>query len=169
MILVGIKVIPPCFSNYQFEDAIKKDALQATYTSRSEEDIRKAVIKHAHEYDIPLTPQQVQVSRTGGFRHWHLTLRPNTACRLNCPAIRPRSNSILPVQTRVSTDRGRFLRKRQGFRPCTSAIPSGLRFWRIVGFRTSMGHVLKPTSPTSTRSIAACTLSQPLQTHPSPI
>ena len=53
MILVGIKVIPPFFSNYEFEDAIKAEALQSTYSSRSEEDIRKAVMKHAREYDIP--------------------------------------------------------------------------------------------------------------------
>jgi hypothetical protein len=65
--LVGIKVIPPCYSNYEFEDSIKNDALQATYTSRSVDDIRSTVIKHAHEYDIELTPQQVHITRTGGF------------------------------------------------------------------------------------------------------
>ena len=65
--LVGIKVIPPCYSNYEFEDSIKNDALQATYTSRSVDDIRATVIKHAHEYDIELTPQQVHITRTGGF------------------------------------------------------------------------------------------------------
>jgi hypothetical protein len=65
--LVGIKVIPPCYSNYQFEDSIKQDALQATYTSRTADDIRASVIKHAQEYDIALTPQQVHITRTGGF------------------------------------------------------------------------------------------------------
>ena len=67
MILVGIKVVPPCFANYQFEDTLKADAVQATYSTRSEEDIRNTVIKHAHDYDIPLTAQQVHVSRTGGY------------------------------------------------------------------------------------------------------
>ena len=65
--VVGLKVIPPCYSNYQFEDTIKQDALQATYTSRSVDDIRATVIKHAQEYDIALTPAQVRVTRTGGF------------------------------------------------------------------------------------------------------
>ncbi len=65
--VVGIKIIPPCYSNYEFEDAIKNDALQATYTARSPEEIRAAVIKHAQEYDIALTPQQVHVTRSGGF------------------------------------------------------------------------------------------------------
>jgi hypothetical protein len=66
LILVGIKVIPPYFSNYQFQDAIKTEALQSTYTTRSEEDIRTAIIKQAHSYDIELTDKQVHVSRSGG-------------------------------------------------------------------------------------------------------
>ena len=63
--IVSLKLIPPYFSNYQFEDFIKNEALQSTYGSRSEEDIRESVIKHAREYDIQLTAKQVRVSRTG--------------------------------------------------------------------------------------------------------
>ncbi|MGB9202551.1 MAG: hypothetical protein WCB94_01120 [Terriglobales bacterium] len=65
VILVGIKVVPPYFSNYEFQDAVKTEALQSTYTSRSEEDIRTAIIKQAHSYDIELTDKQVHVSRSG--------------------------------------------------------------------------------------------------------
>jgi transglutaminase/protease-like cytokinesis protein 3 len=65
VILVGIKVIPPYFSNYEFQDAVKTEALQSTYTARSEEDIRTAVIKQAHSYDIELTDKQVHVTRSG--------------------------------------------------------------------------------------------------------
>jgi G:T/U-mismatch repair DNA glycosylase len=68
MVLAGIfclKLIPPYFSNYQLEDSIKNEALQSTYGTRTEEDIRDSVIKHAREYDIQLTRQQVKVLRTG--------------------------------------------------------------------------------------------------------
>src|SRR5208337_5301509 len=65
-ILVGIKVVPPYFSNYQLEDSIKTEALQSTYTTRTEEDIREAVIKQARGYDIALTAKQVHVTRVGG-------------------------------------------------------------------------------------------------------
>jgi len=65
-LLVSFKVVPPFFSNYQFEDSIKNEALHSTYSTRSEEDIRDAVIKEARGYDIDLTPKQVHVSRTGG-------------------------------------------------------------------------------------------------------
>lgn len=63
--LVCIKLIPPYFSNYEFEDFIKNEALQSTYGSRSETDIRDSVIKHARDYDIELTVAQVKVTRTG--------------------------------------------------------------------------------------------------------
>jgi hypothetical protein len=67
MVMVGIKLIPPFFSNYELEDEIKTEALQSTYSTRSEEDIRDAVIKHAHNYDIALTPKQVHITRVGGM------------------------------------------------------------------------------------------------------
>ena len=63
--IVCIKLIPPYFSNYQFEDFIKNEALQSTYGSRSENDIRDSVIKHARDYDIELTTAQVKVTRSG--------------------------------------------------------------------------------------------------------
>ncbi|MFZ3265160.1 MAG: hypothetical protein WA172_14245 [Terriglobales bacterium] len=85
MIMAGIKVVPPFFSNYEFEDALKEEALQSTYTSRSEEDIRKAVIKHAHEYDIPLTPQQIKVSRIGGFGTGTLTIEAEYSVPVDLP------------------------------------------------------------------------------------
>ena len=85
MILAGIKVVPPFFSNYEFEDALKEEALQSTYTSRSEEDIRKAVIKHAHEYDIALTPQQIKVSRIGGFGTGALTIEAQYSVPVDLP------------------------------------------------------------------------------------
>jgi len=72
--LICFKLIPPFFSNYEFEDSIKTDALQATYSTRSEEDIREIVIKHARNYDIELTPKQVHVSRTGSFGNGTLTI-----------------------------------------------------------------------------------------------
>ncbi len=65
VIMVGLKLIPPYFSNYELEDAIKTEALQSTYTTRSEEDIRTAIIKQAHSYDIELTDKQVHVTRSG--------------------------------------------------------------------------------------------------------
>ena len=65
VVLVGFKVVPVYFSNYEFEDALKNDALQATYSTHSEEEIRTAIIKRARDFDIDLTAKQVHVARTG--------------------------------------------------------------------------------------------------------
>jgi hypothetical protein len=83
--LVGIKLIPPFFSNYELEDSIKTEALQATYSTRTEEDIRDAVIKHARNYDIALTPKQVHISRVGGFGQGSLAIDAEYSVPVDLP------------------------------------------------------------------------------------
>jgi len=61
----SFKVIPPYFSNYQFQDEIESQARLLSYSQKSEQEIRDIVVKKAHEYDIPLTDQQVKVQRSG--------------------------------------------------------------------------------------------------------
>jgi YbbR domain-containing protein len=85
LILVGFKVLPPYFANYEFEDSIKTEALQATYTTRTEEDIRETVIKQAHNYDIELTPKQVKVSRMGGFGSGSLNIEADYSVPIDLP------------------------------------------------------------------------------------
>ena len=83
--LLGIKIVPVYFSNYQFEDFIKEEALHSTYSTRTEDDIRNAVIKHARDYDIPLTPQQVHVSRTGVNGVGSLTIEAEYTVAIDLP------------------------------------------------------------------------------------
>jgi hypothetical protein len=83
--LVCFKLIPPFFSNYELEDAIKNDALQATYSTRSEEDVRNSVIKQARDYDIQLTPKQVRVVRNGGFGNGTLSIDVNYTVPVDLP------------------------------------------------------------------------------------
>jgi len=83
--LLGIKLIPPFFSNYELEDSIKTEALQATYTTRTEDDVREAVIKQARNYDIALTPKQVHVSRVGGYGAGSLTIEAEYSVPVELP------------------------------------------------------------------------------------
>lgn len=85
LILVGVKIIPPYFSNYQFEDSIKSEATQSTYSTRSEEDIREAIIKEARGYDIALTPKEVHVSRAGGFGTGTLAIEVDYTVPIDLP------------------------------------------------------------------------------------
>lgn len=57
--------IPPYFSKYQFSDDITSIARFAGPTQRTEEDIRTEVMQKAKGYNLPITPEQVRVSREG--------------------------------------------------------------------------------------------------------
>jgi len=83
--LVGFKIIPPFFANYELEDSIKTEALQSTYSTRTEEDIRNTIIKTARNYDITLTPKQVRVSRQGGFGNGTLTIEATYSVPIELP------------------------------------------------------------------------------------
>ncbi len=83
--LLGFKLVPPFFSNYQFEDTLKTEAVQATYTTRTEEDVREEVIKQARTFDIALTPKQVSVVRIGGLGTGTLSIEANYSVPINLP------------------------------------------------------------------------------------
>ena len=85
LVVAGIKIVPPFFANYELEDSIKSEALQATYSTRTEEDIREAIIKQARNYDIPLTPKQVQVSRSGSFGTGVLNIEADYSVQIDLP------------------------------------------------------------------------------------
>jgi len=85
VVLVAIKLIPPYFANYEFEDSIKTEAVQSTYTTRTEDDVREAVLKQARNYDIPLTPKQVHVTRVGGMGNGTLTIEAEYSVPIELP------------------------------------------------------------------------------------
>jgi len=85
LVVAGIKIIPPFFANYELEDSIKTEALQATYSTRTEDDIRAAIVKQARNYDIALTPKQVQVSRSGSFGSGVLNIEADYSVQIDLP------------------------------------------------------------------------------------
>ncbi len=64
-IYMGIELVPPYYSNYEFQDAIKAEALDSTYTPKTEADIQASVLKIAQGYSIPLTLDGIKVERAG--------------------------------------------------------------------------------------------------------
>jgi hypothetical protein len=62
---VSAKLVPPYFDNYQFTDAVKDEATRDSYSSKTEDEIRKAIFKKAQEYDIPIAQDEIGVKRTG--------------------------------------------------------------------------------------------------------
>ena len=101
LVFAGIKIVPPFFSNYELEDSIKTEALQATYSTRTEEDIRAAIIKQARNYDIVLTPNRCKLLGRAGSALAFSTSKPITALPSNCPGTRQPSISILRRKTKA--------------------------------------------------------------------
>ena len=58
-------VLPPCISNYEFQDDVNNEALVNSYSSKSEMDISATLAKKAAEYGIPLKAEQIHVERSG--------------------------------------------------------------------------------------------------------
>ena len=58
-------LIPPFFSNYQFEDAIETEARMSTYSTKPEDAIRESVLKKAQDLEIPIAREQIKVQRFG--------------------------------------------------------------------------------------------------------
>jgi hypothetical protein len=85
LVLAGVKVIPPFFANYELEDAIKTEATQSTYSTRTEDDIRESIIKQARSYDIALTPKQVHVTRVGSFGQGTLSIDAEYSVPVDLP------------------------------------------------------------------------------------
>ena|SRR5579864_3328802 len=65
MVYLGVKVLPPYFANYQFEDVVDNEAKMNSYNQKSEQEIRDGLLKKAHDLEIPLTSDQVKVQRMG--------------------------------------------------------------------------------------------------------
>src|SRR5579859_5324579 len=65
-IYLGIQALPPYFYNYQFKDDLVEIARFASVTKKSEEDIRKDVMKKVVSYDLPIRPEQIQITRDSG-------------------------------------------------------------------------------------------------------
>jgi Domain of unknown function (DUF4845) len=60
------QVLPPYFHNYQFQDSIDETARFSGVDGRAtEEDIRQKVFKSAQDYDVPLTAEQIKVTKNG--------------------------------------------------------------------------------------------------------
>ena len=62
---VAWNVIPPYFNNYQFQDALDDIARKNSYTTATDDDIKKMVVTKADTEDIKLREDQVIVTRKG--------------------------------------------------------------------------------------------------------
>jgi hypothetical protein len=63
---VSAELIPPYFSNYEFQDTLDNEARLGTYSTKGDELIRDAVFRRAQDLELPLSKDDIKVQRTGG-------------------------------------------------------------------------------------------------------
>jgi len=63
---VSAELIPPYFSNYEFQDTLDTEARMGTYTTKGDDVIRDAVFRRAQDLELPLTKDDIKVQRVGG-------------------------------------------------------------------------------------------------------
>ena len=69
VVFFAVKVVPPYFANYQFQDSIESEARFAMtgYPKKSEDDIRDDIWKKAQELSIPIKKEEdIQVTMDQG-------------------------------------------------------------------------------------------------------
>ncbi len=64
-VYIGWTMIPPYFDNYKLEDIIADEARINTYSNKSEDAMRETVYQKAKDLDIPLTRENINVTRQG--------------------------------------------------------------------------------------------------------
>ena len=63
---VSAELIPPYFSNYEFQDTLDTEARLGTYSTKGEDAIRDEVFRKAQDLELPLTKDDIRVQRSGG-------------------------------------------------------------------------------------------------------
>ena len=62
-VFAAFRLLPPYIANYQFQDAIDNLARSATYSTITEADLRKDVLRQARDVGIQLQDKQVVVQK----------------------------------------------------------------------------------------------------------
>jgi hypothetical protein len=84
-VYLGAELIPPYFANYQFEDAVKNEAMINTYNTKPEDQIRDELFRKAQDLDLPLTKEQIKVHRVGPTGTGSLSIQTQYTVHVDLP------------------------------------------------------------------------------------
>lgn len=85
VVYVCAELIPPFFSNYQFQDVIKTEATLATYSTKPEDAIRDTIFKKAQDLQIPITKDDIKVKRSSPQGNGTVTIEAHYAVHVDLP------------------------------------------------------------------------------------
>jgi hypothetical protein len=84
-VYVGAELIPPYFSNYEFQDTLDTEARLGTYSTKADDVIRDAVFKRAQDLEIPVTKDDIKVQRTGNGGGGAVTIETDYTVHVDLP------------------------------------------------------------------------------------
>src|SRR6185312_2101978 len=84
-VVVGVAFVPPYWANYQFEDAIKTEALMATNSTKTEDAIRDSVYKRALDFGVPVDREKIKVTHIGQNGNGSVTIEAPYSVTINIP------------------------------------------------------------------------------------
>jgi hypothetical protein len=84
-VVLGAELIPVYYANYQFEDIVKTEATLQTYTTKPEAEIQENLFKKAQDLQIPLSKDQIKVSRHGTTGTGSLSIRAPYMVHVDLP------------------------------------------------------------------------------------
>lgn len=82
---VSAELIPPFFSNYEFQDTLDTEARLGTYSTRGDEVIRDEVFRKAQDLELPLTKDDIKVQRTGGMGNGSVFISTDYTVHVDLP------------------------------------------------------------------------------------
>jgi hypothetical protein len=85
VIFASVALIPPFWANYQFEDAIKTEALMATNSTKTEDAIRETVYKRAQDLGIAVDKEKIKVTHIGMNGNGSVTIEAPYSVTVSIP------------------------------------------------------------------------------------
>jgi len=82
---VSAELIPPYFSNYEFQDTLDNEARLGTYSTKGDEVIRDTVFRKAQDLELPLTKDDIKVQRVGGVGSGSVTISTDYTVHVELP------------------------------------------------------------------------------------
>src|SRR5438093_11803211 len=81
LLFAGTQYVPAYFAAFQFNDYIRQEVKYAVTSRKTPESLRPNIVQKAKDLDIPITPQDIKITRRGpAFSleleyHWPIDLK----------------------------------------------------------------------------------------------
>lgn len=82
---VSAELIPPYFSNYEFQDTLDTEARLGTYSTKGDDVIRDEVFRKAQDLELPISKEQIKVERTGNVGSGSVLIETDYTIHVDLP------------------------------------------------------------------------------------